>query len=664
MQNGSYIRRNNSARLRRRCSAETLEQRALLSGSISSAAPAAAVQHLTVNTFADPAKTTVKQLSLRAALRVVSDDPGNYVITVPAGHYALNSNLGALIVKDAGAARSVVLRGNGAAVIDGLGKVGDFGVTAGTNARFEGLTITGGNVGDNFIGGGVLNLGHLTLTNCTIRNCFAAAGAGVATSDDGSLVVSNSTISSNTAVFQGGGIFTDTDCSLDVVGSIFSDNKVTEPDQFGGAINCVGDTHIASSTFRNNKADNGGAIANGSTLTIAGSSFTGNEGVDGGAIFNSPDQHLAVSGCTFTANKVGATAGGGSFSTGFGAAILNSSGTATIVHSTFVRNDAEGGSGGAIAVTNPGADATIDGCTFDHNHGAFGGGALDSEEEGVLTVRNSSLTNNVSGLFGGGISLGADGTIENCTISGNQALQGGGGISAGSSAVISGCTLTGNSAAEGGGIETGGDTTVVNCTVVGNFTNISEGGLGSGGGIMALERTSILDCTIVGNTGTDGAGVSSGSVQLSGQLILRGSIVAGNHGRSDLFNAGRNPFTDEISTLNGSYDLIGDGTGGLKASGHNLLGTRKNKLDPMLADLSNYGGSTKTMPPLPGSPVIGAGISLATPGGTAILRDQRGVSRGEDPGIGAAQTRGFVMKVVSGNGQTAAPGENSCAAAA
>ena len=75
----------------------------------------------------------------------------------------------------------------------------------------------------------------------------------------------------------------------------------------------------------------------------------------------------------------------------------------------------------------------------------------------------------------------------------------------------------------------------------------------------------------------------------------------------------------------------------------------------LLAPLGNYGGPTQTMPPLPGSPVIDAGSNALVPEG--VTTDQRG------PGfprivngvvdIGAFESQGFTLAVVSGDGQSA-----------
>ncbi len=94
------------------------------------------------------------------------------------------------------------------------------------------------------------------------------------------------------------------------------------------------------------------------------------------------------------------------------------------------------------------------------------------------------------------------------------------------------------------------------------------------------------------------------------------------------------------SRAGSTNNLIGDGTGvsGISngVSG-NIVGTAAAPIDPLLAPLGNYGGPTLSMPPLPGSPAIGAGA-----GGAGIpATDQRGKPRSGSIDIGSVQTQGF-----------------------
>ena len=81
--------------------------------------------------------------------------------------------------------------------------------------------------------------------------------------------------------------------------------------------------------------------------------------------------------------------------------------------------------------------------------------------------------------------------------------------------------------------------------------------------------------------------------------------------------------TDLSGSFLGSYNLIGDGSGGLSSSNHNLLGSTASLLNPKLGPLTGNGGPTQTMLPQAGSPVIDAGSNALIP--TGISTDQRGL---------------------------------------
>ena len=63
----------------------------------------------------------------------------------------------------------------------------------------------------------------------------------------------------------------------------------------------------------------------------------------------------------------------------------------------------------------------------------------------------------------------------------------------------------------------------------------------------------------------------------------------------------------------------------LRTAIRDLVGTTAFPIDPMLEPLSDYGGPTQTMRPLPWSPVINAGDNTDAP-----ATDQRGVGRPRD----------------------------------
>ena len=150
-------------------------------------------------------------------------------------------------------------------------------------ATISGLTISGGK-GFNFQdgnGGGILNSGSLTISNCTISGNYATdqgkpysggggstgwtGGVGGGIHNFGGLTISNSTVSGNTADLDGGGLLNDG--SMTIINSTISGNTTNG---FGGGA--------------------GGGIYNGATLIITNSTVTGNStyaGGSGGGIYGS-----------------------------------------------------------------------------------------------------------------------------------------------------------------------------------------------------------------------------------------------------------------------------------------------------------------------------------------------------------------------------------------
>ena len=242
--------------------------------------------------------------------------------------------------------------GASALTIDGNGESVIFKVAGGKTVTISGLTITNGNADEGQYGGGIDNNGTLTISNSTISgNSAAEFGGGIYT--NGTLTISNSTIAGNSAAIHGGGIIN------------------------------YGPLTISNSTIAGNSAVNeGGGIYNNGTLTISNSTISGNSAVYGGGIYNYDT--LTISNSTISGNS--AVNGGG----------INNSGTLTISNSTISGNSAD-----------------------------YGGGIRNY---GPLTISNSTISGNSVATEGGGIINFGPLTISNSTISGNSAATEGGGI--------------------------------------------------------------------------------------------------------------------------------------------------------------------------------------------------------------------------------------------
>ena len=109
--------------------------------------------------------------------------------------------------------RNVTITGPGAAnlAISGAGAVQDFFVSTGVSASISGLTIEDGTETGLGGGGGILNTGFLTVSDCVIADSNGASpgtynpyGSGGGILNTGFLTLSNSTIDNNLADYGGG----------------------------------------------------------------------------------------------------------------------------------------------------------------------------------------------------------------------------------------------------------------------------------------------------------------------------------------------------------------------------------------------------------------------------------------------------------------------------
>jgi predicted outer membrane repeat protein len=197
---------------------------------------------------------------------------------------------------------SLTINGPGAQVlaVNGNNASGVLSITSADTVTISGLTITGGN---NAFGGGINNAGTLTLTNSTVSG-NTASGLGGGIMNLGTLIITSSTITGNTAT-AGGGIRNDG--TLTITSSTISGNTAF----VGGGIYNFGPLTITSSTVSGNTAGGfGGGISNFDSLTITNSTITGNTAMltFGGGIFDSGI--LKITHSTITGNTAGSLGGG------------------------------------------------------------------------------------------------------------------------------------------------------------------------------------------------------------------------------------------------------------------------------------------------------------------------------------------------------------------
>jgi hypothetical protein len=264
-----------------------------------------------------------------------------------------------------------------------------------TNSTASGATATEG-------GGGIANLGgNITIIDSEISNNTASgmsgSGGGILNLSDGTLTVTNSTITGNTAMRAGGGIEDNSGESTTVtlVDVTLSDNTTGSAPGNGGGVHITGpgDMDISGGMVTGNTAAaEGGGLWNGAGLmTVTNVMIDGNT-----AMGNSGDQ-----------------GGGGVFNVG---------GTIEVMTSTISNN-----------------------MSTDMSNG----GGLHNDASGMVSLTLSTISGNSTSNNGGGIANNGTLMIEASTIADNSAMMMGGGfiqLEAGNSADFSSSIVAANRA--------------------------------------------------------------------------------------------------------------------------------------------------------------------------------------------------------------------------
>lgn len=200
--------------------------------------------------------------------------------------------------------------------------------------------------------------------------------------------------------------------------------------------------------FKNNKANNGGAIyMAGSNMTSESTSFSDNTATTAaGAVGIAGTAELvSFTDCDFTSNTAGK----------HGGALQNWGGEKTrltVTGGTFSNNKTTDGSvGGGAAITFRGEKPSItiiDGVTFSGNSAGCQGGAVRVNTVNDISIKNSVISGNKA-LDGAGLYVGgaASVKIDKTQISGNQSKTYAGGIYVGADADVfmNACSIFDNS---------------------------------------------------------------------------------------------------------------------------------------------------------------------------------------------------------------------------
>ncbi|MCP4415231.1 MAG: hypothetical protein GY805_01330 [Chloroflexi bacterium] len=565
------------------------------------------------------------------------------------------------------------------------------------------LIITNSTINSNSAtwGGGIDNWGNLTLKNSTLSNNNASYGGGIMTSSFGITNINHSTINDNSAT-NGGGIYNGG--TIYINNSIIANSNGNDCDHYLGTIHNQGHNIVedGSCIFPTGGDPNLGSLQDNGGDTFTHALLAGSPAIDAGDTTSLTDQR-GISRPQGNADDIGAfevydcTAqpwladSSGELSaaiTCYNAQTAANSYTVSVTQNITLTksNLAIDNTTAGVELLLEGNGYTVDGRGIEGirpfqiatdtavtilNISIIGGhvdkgGGIDNN--GLLTIDNSTIRDNTANDFGGGIASAGILTVSNSSISGNSAYNGGGIINEGT-LNISNSTVSDNLANYGGGIYNSyGTLTTSNSTISGNFANDIGGGIRNasgtitvsnstisnnstnniGGGIASEGILAVSNSTISGNSAINGGGIINYDASVA---TINNSIVANSINGGDCINT-----TGTIT--DGGYNLIEDDTNscGLTNGNNNIIGE-----DPLLGSLQNNGGDLLTHALLAGSPAIDAGNSAET-------TDQRGTSRpqGNADDIGAFEVIFFTLSVTkegTGSGMvTSTPAALDCGA--
>ena len=458
-------------------------------------------------------------------------------------------------------------------------------------------------------------------------------GGGMHVTGSGSTIaMSHVTVRNNQAARQGGGLWNDAGSSLtvDFLSEVIDNDAMGDgaTDGGGGIFNNGGTLNVGRITISNNSASGadgagGGIYSTGGWVGIYDdTSISGNQATRGGGIFNGGRLHVSTS--TVSSNT--ATDGGGIYNSGVvarvdlfdsdidqnvalrrGGGMWNEAG-AVMALSTNARvtanrasgpaaDDGGGGvfnNGGRLAL---GIGASVAGNMADGDAGS-GGGILSLN--GVVTLFESSITNNTAVRAGGGVEL-VTGVFDatHSRIDGNMAIGGngtpgnGGGIhitgrpgQVGRIA-IQGTSVSDNSAAtEGGGLwnQAGnimivrGGSIIDGNTASGDAADDGGGGIFNNNGRLAIGQAAVISNNTANGIEGSGGGIFSmgGGVSIEGGTTIIGNAANRAGGGIEVVNGEVNVIDSSVENNNaGVTGTANPGNGG----GIHISGTNFTRVD-------------------------------------------------------------------------------------
>jgi uncharacterized repeat protein (TIGR01451 family) len=462
---------------------------------------------------------------------------------------------------------------SGTASIDNTGFYSNTGdVGGGVSNYFTGtMTLTGTTIYSNTAldeGGGLWNDGNITVTNSTIAQNVALAGGGFYF-ETGSFVLINTPFLTNTAILTGGGLYAYGLVTLD--GEWFQNNSAGS---HGGGVYATSFVITGSTFISNTAGDEGGGLyvttgpGSAENSEIRANTATSN----GGGIYVNviAVQPLYLTTTLIVSNTSGAYGGGVAWggpvyvqdSQFLSNTAADSGGglSATsfaITGSTFFNNTSGDEGGGIYVTTGPGS---AENSTIRANTATSNGGGIYVNSLGVqpLNLTNTLVVSNVSGAYGGGVAWGGAVYMQDSQFLSNTAILAGGGAYANLGATLNGGLFQNNTSTfdEGGGLFASSTLDLTGTQFISNTA------VGCGGGAFALGVATLNSGLFESNTSQcDGGGLYANSALALTDMQFFSNTTSGWGGAVYGFNnitALNSDFFYNSTLTNGGGAVAGD----------------------------------------------------------------------------------------------------------
>ena len=269
-----------------------------------------------------------------------------------------------------------------------------------TSSVLDGFTIKNGNENK----GGAIYIAYTSpnspiITNCIFLNNYATSGGGAIylglDKTSAKPVISNCSFSKNISSSSGGSIYIDMEGTGDGFFIIANCSFGRNAGLYGGAIYVSGfiseddQSVIRDSTFFNNIAEDGGAIAYWTWGVVTKCAFSNNTAHKGGAIYTYGGE---ITNSTFW-NNTALTDGGAIFTS------LNNSRPSAISQCTFSKNEALR-TGGAVTIDNAIGNMTGKG-HLDIVNSILWGNRAGEQADQIILLHSSNLTVSHTNIEGG-----------------------------------------------------------------------------------------------------------------------------------------------------------------------------------------------------------------------------------------------------------------------